>query len=231
MSSNTADTAFDLVKSIPKRPRRRLQPPRGMAKPGERFDMAKRTCSIAGCDRKHRAHGWCAVHYNDKRLKGELPERPCVEQRFWANVDKSGGPDECWPWTGAVDAFGYGRFWRGSQHSRRAHRIAYEFTAGNQPDGLQVDHRCWNHTCCNPAHLRVATHAENQQNRQGASRRSRTGIRGVVEEWRDGRVYWSARVQHHGKSHHVGRFDSPESAGEAARLKRLELFTHNEADR
>lgn len=36
---------------------------------------------------------------------------------------------------------------------------------------------------------------------------------------------------HNGKVIQVGTFDSAEEAGEAVRLKRLNLFTHNDVDR
>lgn len=195
------------------------------------FGRSDHGCSIEGCARKHRARGLCAVHYNSQRLRGELTAIPPMEQRFWTNVDKSGGPNECWSWTGAIDRKGYGRFYRGRGQSRAAHRIAYELSTGQELGELHIDHRCWNPGCCNPSHLRPVTNKQNQENRRGASRRSRTGIRGVVEEWRDGYTYWSARVQHRGDTHNLGRFPTPEAAGEVARVKRLELFTYNEADR
>ena len=40
-----------------------------------------------------------------------------------------------------------------------------------------------------------------------------------------------ARVKHNRKTYCVGSFDTVEEAGEAARLKRIERFTHNDADR
>jgi DNA-binding XRE family transcriptional regulator len=49
----------------------------------------------------------------------------------------------------------------GSRPRRGAHRVAYEFGVGPIPDGLFVLHECDNPKCCNPAHLRVGTQAEN----------------------------------------------------------------------
>lgn len=43
-----------------------------------------------------------------KKLPEELKCRPTLEERFWTKVDKSGGPDACWPWT-AYRSGGYGR--------------------------------------------------------------------------------------------------------------------------
>ena len=79
--------------------------------------------------------------------------------RFWSYVDRSGGPDACWPWTGARQHPGYGKL-RVSKRSLFAHRIAVFLAAGAWP-GPVVMHTCDNPPCCNPAHLRSATQAEN----------------------------------------------------------------------
>jgi hypothetical protein len=87
-----------------------------------------------------------------------------TEADFWARVDRSGGPDACWPWTASCQRVGlaYGLFnWR--DKTRRAHRLAYAFVHGPIPDGLCVLHRCDNPPCCNPAHLFLGTHADNNR--------------------------------------------------------------------
>ena len=77
--------------------------------------------------------------------------------RFWDHVGR-GAEDACWEWLGAsTGRGGYGRTWTGA----RAHRVAYELAVGPIPDGLAVCHTCDNPPCCNPAHLRVGTQAEN----------------------------------------------------------------------
>lgn len=84
--------------------------------------------------------------------------------RFWENVDRSGGPDACWPWMRGLGSDGYGRF-HISRESRKvsylAHRVAYHLIVGPIPDDLEPDHLCRNHPCCNPLHLDPVTHAEN----------------------------------------------------------------------
>ena len=80
--------------------------------------------------------------------------------RFWSRVDRSAGPDGCWPWTGARGRRGYGQLkWQG--RDARAPRVAYEIGAGPIPEGLFVLHSCDNPPCVNPAHLRVGTASDN----------------------------------------------------------------------
>lgn len=87
-------------------------------------------------------------------------ERTAVEERFWSKVDRSGGPDACWLWTGApID--GYGTFTVSTGVSRRAHRVAYELQVGPIPAGLEIDHLCRVKLCVNVKHLEAVTHAEN----------------------------------------------------------------------
>lgn len=86
---------------------------------------------------------------------------------FWAGVDQSGGPDACHPWTRSRNGQGYGRVKFGGK-VRRAHRVAYELTHGQIPDGLDVLHSCPggdNPACCNPSHLRPGTDTDNASDR------------------------------------------------------------------
>lgn len=80
---------------------------------------------------------------------------------FWAKVDKSGGPDACWPWTGARWTIRpYGHLERNG-HKIKAHRYSWELTHGPIPTGLQVCHLCDNPPCCNPTHLFLGTQQDN----------------------------------------------------------------------
>jgi HNH endonuclease len=89
---------------------------------------------------------------------------PKAQRRFWQKIRKS-GPDDCWPWLGALTESGYGNCYPYGARVRgyRAHRIAVFLTTGTDPGDLGVIHSCDNPPCCNPAHLSAATHKENMQ--------------------------------------------------------------------
>jgi hypothetical protein len=76
-------------------------------------------------------------------------------------VDKESG---CWTWTGGLDSHGYGNFALAGK-SFGAHRISYLLQVGPIPDGLEIDHLCFNRKCINPEHLEPVTHQENSRRR------------------------------------------------------------------
>lgn len=78
---------------------------------------------------------------------------------FWAKVDRSGGPEACWPWTAGLSK-GYGEV--SSDPPLQAHRVAFALATGTvQPKGMHICHSCDNPPCCNPAHLWLGTPGQN----------------------------------------------------------------------
>jgi len=155
------------------------------------------------------------------------PARP-IEDRFWPKVEKTSG---CWNWTASLNTSGYGQIGSGGQFGRPhlAHRVAYELEVGPIPEGMQVDHLCFNRICVNPAHLRLVTNKQNNEHMAGVQSNNSSGYTGVY--WRKELSKWSAQVVHNGKNHRIGLFRNLEDAAEAVKAKRLELFTHNDLDR
>lgn len=104
-----------------------------------------------------------------------VPQRPNTMEDFWRNVDVRGEGD-CWEWRGHIDPQGYGRFYIGGGY-KRAHRVAME-TVSHIPKGLFVLHSCDNRPCCNPAHLRAGTAADNARDMVERDRNSKFRVRG-----------------------------------------------------
>ncbi len=72
--------------------------------------------------------------------------------RFWTRVDRTSDPDGCWPWTGALNAGGRGRF-SADGFTDYAYRWAVRLTHGPFAEGILVRHLCGNPACCRPSHL------------------------------------------------------------------------------
>lgn len=152
-----------------------------------------------------------------------------LEERFWSKVNVVNDWTSCWNWTAAKLPKGYGRFGRGGRYGSvvLAHRMSYELAHGEIPAGMHIDHTCYNPSCVRPGHLRAIKPKQNTENRGTLNSNNTTGARGV---YRRGNRF-EARVKHNRVDHNLGTFDTIEEAAEAARLKRLELFTHSDMDR
>lgn len=151
-------------------------------------------CILDGCGRPAPTRGYRGAtgvcEFHQKRAKhGVATDAPLREvgtqtaaEYVAAHVDRSGGPDACWPYTGPLNPQGYGivhvekRQRRESGGSERAHRIAYTTAYGPDaiPEGFHVDHMChWrdascaggaicpHRRCCNPRHLDAVEPSEN----------------------------------------------------------------------
>jgi hypothetical protein len=139
----------------------------------------KKKCSVSGCRRRSRLNGLCGAHDMRRRagipLEGKI--RKCVRgplgSRLKAHTKKDPKTD-CVLWTGHRDPGGYGRM-NLPGTTRGAHRVAWEVAHGPIPEGMLVLHTCDNPRCCNPAHLKLGTHAENMRDK--AERRRGKGAK------------------------------------------------------
>ena len=109
-----------------------------------------------------------------------------------------------------------------SRSWRRMHREVMGLATG---DPRQVDHINRNRLDNRRSNLRILSQSGNVQNTSGSSK---SGLRGVYLDPRNGR--WYAQVKFQGIKHHLGRFDTAEAAAEAARAERVRLMPYSTED-
>ena len=73
-------------------------------------------------------------------------------ERFAARVDRHTDPGGCWPWTGALNREGRGRFTAGGS-TRYSYVWALVFEGIEVAPGQTVRHLCGNPSCARPDHL------------------------------------------------------------------------------
>jgi hypothetical protein len=106
-----------------------------------------------------------------------------IEEGLAARFEQK-APDDCWPWKGYKNTYGYGQFFHGGRY-RPAHRAMFEFKNGPIPQGLFVLHRCDNPICVNPAHLFLGTQLDNMTDciaKDRNNRGERNGQHKLTEE-------------------------------------------------
>ena len=132
-------------------------------------------CAYKNCGLPHEARGWCVKHYTRvrshgspdvlKRFSSDYP----LEVRVWARIDRSGGPDACWPWTGARNRKGYGLMRENGKTCLATH-LVYELDRGHPPEYPCVLHTCDNTPCANPRHLWAGTNLDNIRDKERKGR-------------------------------------------------------------
>jgi hypothetical protein len=90
------------------------------------------------------------------------------------------------------------------------------------PKGSVIDHINHNTLDNRKANLRICSTSENAQNRLGAQRNSKSGIRGVT--WDEKNRVWIVTYKKEGQIYQVGRFRSKEEARKASIAARKENF-------
>jgi len=134
---------------------------------------------------------------------------------------------QCLIWTGGLSEKGYGRLdvtLDGKVRNRRVHRIIWELQRGPIPDGMVLDHTCYNRACWNLHHLHLVTVKQNNENRDPATSR----YRGT--SWNSAVGKWKVSVKHHGIAYHGGYFDDRDEAARVAREMRARLFSNSLGD-
>lgn len=67
----------------------------------------------------------------------------------------------CWNWNLCKNKDGYGVFRPDNKAAWRTHRLVYTLFYGPIPEGMVIDHLCYNRKCCNPEHLDCVSSQEN----------------------------------------------------------------------
>lgn len=164
----------------------------------------------------------CSRHYQRWRSHGD----PHGGRRRYGTAEESllhrtEWRDGCLVWTGTKNWKGYGQLGAAPHAGTYVHRYVWERENGPIPEGMMIDHVCWNRACVNLEHLRLATAAENASYKSRARSDSSTGIRNV-RRTKSGK--YQGLVTKDGRTHHAPPTWDPEEAREDARLLREKLF-------
>lgn len=141
------------------------------------------------CGEPATCRGYCNLHYG--RLKRGMPldadlynrsaRKALGLEKLWARIDRR-GPDECWTWAGPTigpkkypqirygRCVGYDPLDGDKSRQTYPHRLIYMYCVGPIPEGMTVDHKCFNSLCCNPAHMQLLTRSQNSSRKSPEAR-------------------------------------------------------------
>lgn len=115
----------------------------------------------------------------------KLPQNATLEQKLSSYTLN----DECWEYNGCTDNWGYCQIMV-NKKLQYAHRLAWEFHNKREiPNGMTIDHICFNRRCINPAHLRLSKMQDNRA-------RHNTQLKAVCKKHKCKRKivwHWSSR--------------------------------------
>ncbi len=130
---------------------------------------------------------------------------------FRWKVDRGGGA-KAGDIAGGSNSCGYWKIWVCGR-SYYAHRLAWLYVHGRWP-AFEIDHIDGNGMNNALDNLREASSGENKENRRRVrsdkKSKGRIGVRWVKEKGK-----WASRIQRHGKSRHLGYFDTEGDAYQA----------------
>ncbi|WP_257803366.1 HNH endonuclease [Burkholderia glumae] len=132
---------------------------------------------------------------------------------------KSRGSVRAGSQAGNADASGYIRI-RLDRYLHHAHRIAWLMVHGTFPI-FEIDHRNGVRSDNRIVNLREATRTQQMQNKAIQSN-NQSGFKGVTFYRRD--AVWVATISYEGRSHHLGRFPTAETAHAAYADRARQVF-------
>jgi hypothetical protein len=129
-----------------------------------------RICMIAGCNRIHVGRGFCNMHLRRWVRTGRAGEAETrktdtarlTDLSLYSRVIDTG----CWQWTGYINKDGYAHMAYLGRQGVPAHRVAWVLANGPIPDGMTVDHVCFNPGCVNAKHLQLLTRSANSRRKK-----------------------------------------------------------------
>ena len=187
--------------------------------------MTDATCIVDGCTKKPKVKKMCGSHYAREWRGGPVdgPIGGYYRGPAEALANRVRADGDCLVCTGSTNTNGYGQInIKGTP--RLAHRLAYELSKGQIPEGMFVDHTCFNRPCVNINHLRLATVGQNNHNRTGPNSNNKVGARNVS---RSGSKF-EVRLTVNKVRLRLGRYDTLEEAALAAEEARLKHYSHTQ---